>query len=314
MTIKSDLHSSGQISNGTQIGWFYWHGARQYLIPTKATFLRHPVWFPLLIFANWVWVWDICALIWIAHCTAWFSVSVALFIIASITWLLWSYFKISTSYLQSNCEMFNGEPRNTVDWWKQRNLVRQKTGNKSNIQNLIFQMISRGKKLDQVVLGKLRPLLEIQRYHMIKYRYILLSLVCESKIEKTCWSKPFRRTSPSLDLVLFMIKISRVPKKEFFSSKLQRVSSSHLHRKRLQIVSSNLPTIWNHLKLFETVPARHWGTFFKSYQQDNFKCLSNWKTLLKKLFLFLANFHFYTQRRDVYPTMQWSWWFCLFKK
>ena len=100
----------------------------------------------------------------------------------------------------------------------------------------------------------------------------------------------------------------------FFSSKLRRVSSSHLHRKRLQIVSSNLPTIWNHLKLFETVPARHWGTFFKSYQQDNFKCLSNWKILLKKLFLFLANFHFYTQRRDVYPKMQWSWWFCLFKK
>ena len=80
--------------------------------------------------------------------------------------------------------MFNGEPRNTVDWWKQRNLVRQKTGNKSNIQNLIFQMISRGKKLDQVVLGKSGPLLEIQKYHMIKYRYILLSLVCESKIQK----------------------------------------------------------------------------------------------------------------------------------
>ena len=177
-------------------------------------------------------------------CKAWLSVSVALFIIALITWLLWSYFKISTSYLQSNCEMFNGEPRNTVDWWKQRNLVRQKTGNKSNIQNLIFQMISRGKKLDQVVLGKSGPLLEIQKYHMIKYRYILLSLVCESKIEKTCWSTPFRRTSPSLDLVLFMIKISRVPKKEFFSSKLQRVSSSHLH---LQIVSSNLPSIWNQL-------------------------------------------------------------------
>ena len=179
-------------------------------------------------------------------CTAWFSVSVALFIIALITWLLWSYFKISTSYLQSNCEMFNGEPRNTVDWWKQRNLVRQKTGNKSNIQNLIFQMISRGKKLDQVVLGKSGPLLEIQKYHMIKYRYILLSLVCDSKIEKTCWSTPFRRTSPSLDLVLFMIKIS------FFSSKLRRVSSSHLHRKRLQIVSSNLPTIWNQLCPLDT--------------------------------------------------------------
>lgn len=66
MTFKSDLHISGDISNGTQIGWFYWHGTRQYLIPTKATLLRHPVWFPLLIFANWVWVWYICALIWIA--------------------------------------------------------------------------------------------------------------------------------------------------------------------------------------------------------------------------------------------------------
>ena len=41
-------------------------------------------------------------------------------------------------------------------------------------------MISRGKKLDQVVLGKSGPLLEIQKYHMIKYRYILLSLVYES--------------------------------------------------------------------------------------------------------------------------------------
>ena len=39
------------------------------------------------------------------------------------------------------CSMFNCELWNVVDFQKQRNLVKQKTGNKSKIENSIFQRL-----------------------------------------------------------------------------------------------------------------------------------------------------------------------------
>ena len=55
------------------------------------------VWFPLLIFANWVWVWGICALIWIAQ-----HGSQYLWHYLSLHWLL-DYFEVILKSLLHIC-------------------------------------------------------------------------------------------------------------------------------------------------------------------------------------------------------------------